>query len=65
MTYTTLDGATGADYGYGRDGVYRADGEPRAHQGGSRIPARELRRGDVCPGCGVERSVVGHCTCNT
>jgi hypothetical protein len=65
MTYVALDGQIIEDWTYGRDGEYRRAGGPKIHQGGSRTPAADLRRGDVCPGCGVERSVTDRCLCNS
>ena len=64
-TYRTLDGAVRTDFSYSRNGTYRRP-EPSDHP--YRRKARTDRtdlRGKVCPSCGLTRSMMNLCDCNS
>ena len=67
-TYTTTDGRTHTDFRYNKEGVYHNTPAKRPSASTSTrfdTSVRIVRHGNICPGCGMQRSRTNKCECNS
>lgn len=63
MSYTTLNGTVRRDFRYVKDGSYTDRAAlPRGFRKAGNV---QERTGKVCVGCGMVRSVLNKCECNS
>jgi len=64
MSYQKLDGTVHNDYRFVPDGTY-TDRNSRPFSFGKKGSEGKVRKGTVCPSCGMVRSVMNRCDCNS
>jgi hypothetical protein len=64
-TYQFLSGDTHRDYRYNQTGGYHNDPTQQGGHGYKRATKRQSGPGKLCPGCGLQRSRMNKCECNS